>query len=225
MIPYTHDLVAAVDALGRRGRYRAVIVHAGIAGAWRNDKSQDFDGIGAEKFAGFRRVFSGHYHYRHAVDGFEHIQYIGSPMQHTFAEMDQDKGVLLWDDKSNVVDFVEILGTPKHCEAEYEWHDARKLFVLSGADACVGNHARVKVMGPSELVKGVTRDDLVALIPALTLQVSRDIKDETVSRLSLTPGDAADLQTLAEKYVRFREPPLDVPRLMEIGKEMFSATL
>ena len=75
-------------------------VHWGIRGAKRNDHNKDTDGVPLDYLKPFRRVFSGHYHYRSKL---ENVQYIGSPLQQNFAEMGQDQGVLIYDSEKETV--------------------------------------------------------------------------------------------------------------------------
>lgn len=69
--------------------------HAGVAGAQLNSAGfLSTDDLTVEDFAGFDKVFLGHYH-QHQVLG--NVIYVGSPLQHTRNEIGSDKGLILVD--------------------------------------------------------------------------------------------------------------------------------
>lgn len=233
--PYSHRLEEQLrEALYNARPFQTCFVHAGIKDAWRNDKSRDTDGISVDAFKDFRRVFSGHYHYRHA---FENVQYIGSPMQHSFSELGQNKGYLIYDDETGKSEFHVIDGTPRHFDLQLTWtelgreersqsalgwdeetnaYDADTPRMLPGP----GDIVRFKVKGPAERVRGVTRDYLAKLTPATTIKIERETTDQTYSRLALEEGGHGDVTSLMEKYINHLEPALDRARLLTLGVDL-----
>jgi len=62
-------------------------------------------------FSGFKKTFSGHYH----VPSTQlNIQYLGSPMQFTFNEINQKLGFYVFDDENGKTNFIEFTKYPKH---------------------------------------------------------------------------------------------------------------
>lgn len=217
VIPYTHGLEASLgEAL--EAEPRALFVHAGIKSAFRNDKSRDTDGISIDLFKDFPRVFSGHYHFRHEV---ENVQYIGSPYQQSFAEAGQNKGFLLYNDKTGKIDFHEIPGTPKHYDVELNF-DTGKLANRSKSEPEYSPQDKVKVhlRGRSDQVKLVTKEQIGKLLGHSRFTVNRDVADETVSRLSLPTGKTLDHEELLTKYIDYVDPSLDKKKLFAKGKEL-----
>jgi DNA repair exonuclease SbcCD nuclease subunit len=219
MFPYMHNLPQFLETIEKKKRKKQVVFcHVGIQGAWRNDKSKDTDGVPIEHFAGFRQVFTGHYHFRHAV---QNVQYIGSPMQHTFAEMGQAKGYLIWDDVTDEITFFEIEGTPKHLEAEVTWV-GDKMAVHKPEGLTERDYVVVSIRGPSAKVKLVTREMLQDRMQCHNIKIDRLIDDETHSRLNIKHDEALDTVALVKKYVGFVNPALDHKRLLKVGKELLA---
>lgn len=192
------------------------IVHWGISGAHRNDRNIDTDGVSVSILRHFRTVFSGHYHFRHR---FENVQYIGSPMQQSLAEKDQEKGVLLFDAVKNVTQFIEIKGTAKYRDVEITWSEDGKM-VLPDISSKPGDYCRVNITGDSDKVAGVTRDFLKEKFPDLNINIERNIKERHFSRLSLKGDDVIDVGNLIQKYTEFVDTELDRERLINIGREL-----
>lgn len=219
--PYSHRLESQMFDVSHGLRPHAVaFVHAGIKDAFRNDKSRDTDGLQLGVFKGWKRVFSGHYHFRHEIGN---VQYIGSPMQHSFAEAGQDKGFLIFDDKTNTVSFREVKGTPKHHRMALSWPDGKPSINSVDADrievADIDN-VQVTARGSSERVRAVSRDSLAKMITCAKIKIERVSTDATVSRIALDEKDHGDVRTLMSKYVDHLEPSLDKARLLDIGAEL-----
>lgn len=219
IIPYTHGLEAALKEV-KAVKPKVLFVHAGIKSAFRNDKSRDTDGISIELFESFPRVFSGHYHFRHEV---ENVQYIGSPYQQSFAEAGQDKGFLLFNDKTGKITFHEIPDTPKHYDISLSFTAKGKLQVEPGQpDFYPRDKVKCHISGRSDQVKMVTKEQVATLIGHERFSIERNTVDEAVSRLSLTPGKALDHQELLTKYIDFVDPSLDKKKLFAKGKELLA---
>lgn len=196
-----------------RGKAKYALVHWGILGAKRNDWNTDTTGIPVEWLSCFKQVFSGHYHYRNAI---ENVQYIGSPFQHTHSEANQPKGVILYDYKK--INFIEIKGTPKHYSVEYKIEDDG--VTLEGDVENITNRdfVKVKVTGDSELVSHVSHDDVRKHFDCAELKFDRKGRVKAHSRLNLDSTSRLDPLTLMQKYVDFVDTTLDKKMLMQVGK-------
>jgi len=196
-------------------------VHLGIQGAMMNDFVKDSEGIPANWFVGFKVVFSGHYHYRHK---FKNIQYIGSPMQHSFAEMGQDKGVLIYDSLLKKIDFVSIEGVPRHHEINVYWQDGKKQWTIPKGILKI-DRVRVKIRGESEQVFEIDKDLLEKKFDCSMVKIHREILAKTVSRMNLDQDEIYDKNRLMKKYVDFVDTDLNKTRALEIGTEIVNASV
>ena len=182
-----------------------------------NDLRQDTDGVDVKIFSRFRNVFSGHYHNRHKI---ENVQYIGSPMQQSFSEKSQEKGVLLYDDESLKTEFIPIKMTPKHYDVIYDC-DSGEMSVHE--DVTEIDFVRVKVVGRSEKVSLFKREHFT--IGCREVKIDRDVRSEVVSRLTIGTGESENLESLIGKYVEFVNPALDHKKLISVGRSFVGATL
>jgi DNA repair exonuclease SbcCD nuclease subunit len=196
-------------------------VHWGIQGAKRNDWNVDSDGVPTKYLRPFRRVFSGHYHYRNS---FENVQYIGLPLQQDFGEMGQDKGILVYDQEKEKVEFCEIKGTPKHFEVKVSF-DAKGKAVFSGAEEVQEkDFCRVEVEGEKENVSRFTKEDFKkGTGKNCSTRIQRVIRDKSFSRLDIQAAERHSYESLMNKYVSFVETSLNKKRLLDIGKEILRA--
>lgn len=219
IVPYTRNLepvLAEVKAV----KPKVLFVHAGIRTAWRNDKSQDTDGIDIKLFKPFSRVFTGHYHYRHEVGN---VQYLGSTYQVSHAEAGQAKGYWIYDDETDEAKFYEITGTPKHYDVVVEVKKG-KLVALSREEEFDFNEydkVRCKLIGAADDVRMVKRERIVEAVGHNNITIKRDISDKATSRLALN-DKALDTDELVKKYVEFIEPELDQARLVKMGREFLA---
>jgi DNA repair exonuclease SbcCD nuclease subunit len=65
-------------------------------------------GISNKDFKSYKRVFSGHYHYKQEK---ENILYTGTPYQLNFSDVEEPKGIHLFSPKDNKVTFIENTNT------------------------------------------------------------------------------------------------------------------
>jgi DNA repair exonuclease SbcCD nuclease subunit len=221
--PYMNkaNIQPAIKKVIKAGAKDAV-VHWGIQGAMMNEGHPDSEGIPSDWLSPFRRVFSGHYHYRNE---FKNIQYIGSPMQQSFGEINQKKGVLLYDDSKNKIDFHEIKGTSCHYEIEVSQEDSKKGYseaFKGGNEKEVGekDFLRIKVKGDSEFCSSISKDKYGEHYGVKAVRVERDVKDRHVSRLKITSSDVLSTESIMQKYVDFVDTSLDKTKLMKIGRAL-----
>jgi len=218
-LPYMHkDRIP--EALRKIKKVDTAIVHWGIMGAKRNDWNTDTDGIPVEWLARFKRVFSGHYHFRNQ---FENVQYIGSPYQQNHSESNQPKGVILYDKDSNKSTFHEIKDTPKYWQVGYTINDKGDVEIEGEiSNIKKGDHVSVKVEGDSELVNAVTHDTVKKYFDCDSVKFNRLGRVKSHSRLGITSSEALTPLLLMQKYTEFVDTSLDRKRLMDIGGELIN---
>lgn len=216
-IPYmTMDKIKTFFAsYEAKGKHDA-IVHWGIQGALRNDRNRDADGVPLEWLDVFRNVFSGHYHYRNAIGN---VQYIGSPFQQNHGEMDQAKGVLIYNSETLKTAFREIKGTPKHVDVQISWDSDGKI-ILPEVEVNETDIYRVKATGFAVQCGSLTKDVLKDALGMEPSTIEREVKEMRHSRLKIDTKEIYDTEMLMERYVEFVDLPLDRDRLMKVGLEI-----
>ena len=191
-------------------------VHWGIRGAKRNDFNVDTDGVPVEWLNAFKLVFSGHYHFRNA---FENVQYIGSPFQHTQAEANQAKGVIIYDRQKKKRFFKEIEGTPKHYKVDYKIEE-EGVTVTGYDDVKPIDYVTVSVEGDAERVQRVSHDDIAKYFKCAELKFDRNGRVKAHSRLNLDSTMVVNPSVLMQKYVDFVETDLDKKLLLKEGEAL-----
>jgi len=208
------DVRAAIDSVSTKRKKPIAITHWGFIGAHRNDTNIDTDGIPTEWMSKFHKVFSGHYHFRNAIDN---VQYIGSPFQQNFGEMSQEKGVLVYDTETDKVVFEPITTTPRHHEVVLKWEDGKEVYEGPMKDIREIDFVRLKVMGDVETVSGFSKEKAMKKIKAKEIKIDRHIKEKAFTRLNLEGHEKLDLGTLMVKYVDFIETDLSKMKLKKVG--------
>ena len=202
---------------------KIAFVHWGIRGAMMNDWRKDDEGVPAEWLKPFKKVFSGHYHYRNS---FENVQYIGSPMQQNFAEMGQDKGVMIVDLETAEHTFVPIEGTRKHHRLELTWSEKGRK-VITGDRKVIKENDVVEyvITGDADRVAKIKKEELQKIVTSHSIKVTRRPKEKHVSRLNLDTKEIYDPKSIMSKYVDFVETDLDKKRLMDVGLKVYGGIL
>lgn len=218
-LPYIpHEKIkAALDEIPKT--VKVAVVHWGIKGAKRNDWNTDMDGVPVEWLAHFKRVFSGHYHYRNE---FENVQYIGSPYQQNHSESNQPKGVLLYEHDKNKTSFIEIEDTPKYHQVRFKIQDTGEVVCEEGKPEEVRekDHVRITLEGDAEAVSRFTHEEASKYLRATSVKFDRQGRVKSHSRLGITSGETLDPLTLMQKYVDFVDTELDRSKLLKIGGEL-----
>lgn len=222
--PYMHkndvqNYLAA--AKKKHGNWRSwdAFVHWGICGAKRNDSNTDTDGVLLDWLENFRNVFSGHYHFRNTI---QNVHYIGSPYQQNFGEMNQEKGIVIYDNDKNKKDFYEIKNTPKHYEVSIEWNEKGKRIVKGKIDE-IGekDHTRFKIFGDSEQCSKISANNQ-DIVNCHSVKIERFVRERHISRLEITSDEVLSPNSLVEKYIKFVDTTLDKKQLMKVGMEILS---
>lgn len=129
LVPYRRDKQKVLDAIKdcTSENTAAILCHVDILGAQFNDKIQSFHGIAINALPRLP-IFTGHYHKPHAVNGAEHIVYVGSPYQTGFGEAQQEKRVILFDALDpGTYESLPITIGPRHVVIDQSTGDAPEL--------------------------------------------------------------------------------------------------
>jgi len=216
VIPYCTHLSRLLKGIPTELRKGLVaLVHTGVKGAYLNNQRRDDFSLEVDAFDGFKRVFSGHYHKHHSLN--DRFTYIGSPNQHTAAERDQAKGVVIYDRDSDVFSHYPIGGTPSFHEAKVWWEDDEIQFSRPKRIS-PGDTVLVHVNGTSDQVRSFKSKSLGL---ECHVKISRHTKDVTQSRLNVDSED--DKVSLLKSYVDYMDPGLDTKRLFSIGRKFLEA--
>eukprot|EP01127_Copromyxa_protea_P023290 TRINITY_DN8687_c0_g1_i6.p1 TRINITY_DN8687_c0_g1~~TRINITY_DN8687_c0_g1_i6.p1 ORF type:complete len:991 (+),score=177.60 TRINITY_DN8687_c0_g1_i6:317-3289(+) len=109
-MPYHHDQQVLVDNLKKlqeeKGDLGSVIGfgHLSVSGAKLNNSATVYTGLlGADHFAPFKRVFSGHFHQHQTIGAKKNVTYVGSPLQFNFGDVGEDRGIVIYNSQTDSV--------------------------------------------------------------------------------------------------------------------------
>jgi DNA repair exonuclease SbcCD nuclease subunit len=225
VVPYQAPHGISVETLEKVPENSILIIHAGIADAFKSKKCRDEDGIPAAYFKKFKAVFSGHYHLHHTLKPC--ICYIGSPLQKDFGEIGNDCGYVIYDDKKNIYEHHLIEGIPRHFVIEIDEKTfKRKTKWECGEEDII----EVKLRGSEEFVKSVTKESLFDRGIIGLKKVTRDIAGSRAGRIVISSEDEKNNDLLIQKYVDYqlvvgKMNNLEKTKLMTVGREIMNAKL
>jgi len=216
------ETIKEMESLVSRKKKFAV-VHWGFLGAMMNDRIADLDGVPVEWMKNFEKVWSGHYHYKSVI---ENIQYIGSPIQHTFSEMGYDQGYWLWDKTKNKAEFFPITGTSKHVEVVKDLDSGTTAWSVPKKDIAARDFVRVVLKGDKTKVAAISKAEVQKFVgDCETIQIRREPEETDTSRLGIKKASITNTSELVTKYVDFVETELDKSKLKKMGLELLDASV
>lgn len=226
-LPYTHDPIRDLKTVEMEWESKSVAksrkvlgAHIAVDGAvWNtryktmSDVTVEHEGdmvrVGPEIFHEWDRVFLGHYHAPQKMN--ERVEYVGSPLQLSFGEADQEKHLVVYDTESDALEYVVNDFSPQHFIINESQVDDSKL---------KGNFVRLEVEDISGNQMADLRQKLVESAGVSTLEIKQRVKDE-----SHVVDDAksilSDEDKMIERYVDQVAPEgLDRQTLIKIGTEI-----
>jgi DNA repair exonuclease SbcCD nuclease subunit len=152
-VPYASDPVKILA--GFKQKSRILCGHLAVDGALLNfvhnttsdveiESDSDMVRIGTEFFKGWEHVFLGHYHGSQIIDG--RIEYVGSPLELTRNESQQQKHIILLDPSDLSKKYIVNKFSPRHLTLnldELEKHDLNNTFLQVKVDGCCTHESDV----------------------------------------------------------------------------------
>lgn len=226
-LPYTHSPIEDLAVVERewdskvKGSPRRVLGgHIAVDGAvWNvrhrtlSDVTVEHEGdmvrVGPEIFRNWDRVFLGHYHASQRMA--EGVEYVGSPLQLSFGEADQEKHVVVYDTKEDALEYVVNDFSPRHIiikEGDVNPAELKGNFVRLEVGNIAGGHV-------AEL-----RQRLVEEIGVSTLEIKQASTDES-HVVEDAKSILSDEDMMIERYVEQTSPEgLDKETLIRVGAEI-----
>ena len=165
--------------------------------------------VGPDIFRKWDRVFLGHYHIPQKMD--EKVEYVGSPLQLSFGEADQDKHIVAYDTSDDSVEYIDNDFSPKHLiigEDEIEEADLKGNFVRLEVDDMTGSRMH-KV-----------RQEMVEARGVSSLEIKQRQRNET-HIIQDAKSIMKNEDEMIEKYVEQAAPEgLDRETLVKIGTDI-----
>lgn len=225
-LPFTHNPIKYIKQLEKTAKKRkglkVLVGHLSLDGAFTNTKYKTYsdvivehDGemvkVDASAFKAWDKVWLGHYH---GPQEQGNVEYIGSPLQLSFGEVDQEKHIVIYDMDSGIREYINNEFSPKHLilsENELDKHDLEKNFV----------RVFVEDSGKSDLID--LRKDIEKSKPT-TLELMPVQKDESEHFISDAKSILCKEDEMLKKYIEQVAPNLDSDKLLKIGEMICQKT-
>ncbi len=218
-LPFTHDpITTIVENFPEKSK--VLIGHIAVDGAFLNFRhhtqadvsveiENDMVTVGKEIFTDYKRVFLGHYHGAQKLD--DVVEYIGSTLQLTFNEADQEKHIIVLDTEDLSVEYITNEFSPRHYILKPEELDNVEIksrdFVKTIADPSKANIIEIKTK-------------ILEKYPDITLTFTTDKKKEVEEEDKLQKFNLAEGDTL-ERYIQAAGyESLEYNKLLNLGKEI-----
>lgn len=181
------------------------------------DDSRDKEIISASAFEGWKKVYLGHYHYAQKVT--KTVEYIGSPMQLSFGEAEQEKHVIILDLETGKQKYVENDISPRFHIVEHvkqiDKINVQNAYIQMRTDGDVAAkfdlRSKLESAGVRELEFAPVKQDLESQTTQALFDVSQVINDKS---------------QLVESFVDSIEIPdgMNKDLLKKIGKSIVTGT-
>jgi DNA repair exonuclease SbcCD nuclease subunit len=219
-IPYTHDPIVELEKLKTENvKDSYLLAHLAVDGAKLNsfgsvsDVIVEHDGdmviVNKNLFTKYKRAFFGHYHGPQKLS--KTIEYIGSPLQLSFGEVNEDKHVIILDTDDNSVSYIKNDFSPKHfyidsCKIdEYSEKDLKNSFVCVFSDE-----------DDDELELKKKLADFSSKKEVATIQVKKQTRKQDEHIILDAKQLVLDEDKILEKYVEQANVSLDKDKLLDI---------
>lgn len=119
MVPWIWiDDVLGINSYRDDSKDLHVFGHFDFKGFKMNNTYRSKDGTEPSSMSSFKRVYTGHFH-TPSKQG--NIQYLGSPIQHTFHDEGSPRGYYVFDNEEDTIEFVEFTDAPKFVTINTEY--------------------------------------------------------------------------------------------------------
>jgi DNA repair exonuclease SbcCD nuclease subunit len=223
-IPYTHDPLQELEKLKLKDIENSyLLAHIAVDGAKLNsfgttsDVIVEHDGdmvvVNKDLFSKYKRSFFGHYHAPQKLS--KTIEYIGSPLQLSFGEVEEEKHVIILDSKTDSVTYINNNFSPKHYYINSSEIENYKNNELENCFVCVFSQEDDDDIELKKTLSEFSEKNKLA-----TLQVKKQAKKQDQHAILDAKQIMVDEDKILEKYVEQVNVDLDKTKLIEIGNQI-----
>jgi DNA repair exonuclease SbcCD nuclease subunit len=229
-IPFTHNPTDDLNYLSQYDPKNSYLLgHLAIDGARLNSKGSiadveiEHDGemvkVNANIFCDYKHVYLGHYHNAQMIDS--NVEYIGSPLQLSFGEMEEVKNIIIleFDGEDCISTYVSNNFSPQHFEDTFE--------NLQKIDPRVLKNSYVSVLVDNVDKKEIS-DKVKCLeekgISFVKIKKNTTAKDDSNEKeqIILAKEILCQSDKMVQKFVEMSETSLDKDILVKFGMDVIN---
>lgn len=186
--------------------------HFEIAGFQMYRGIDNHEGISADIFNKYKHVFSGHYHHKSSKDN---ITYVGTPMEHTWADYDDPRGFHIFDGNTLELEFIQ---NPFTIFEKIYYDDTKD---MKSIPDCSEKHLKLIVVNKTDFYKFDQFVDSLYKSNPLELKIIEDFSEFEAQALDTEEVDLEDTMTLLAKYVDDLETDANKERIKTLMKTLY----
>lgn len=227
-LPYSSDPIEDLNKLildfpkllfGHIAVNGAKLNSSGITSDVFVEKDNDMKIVGPKLFNGINRVFLGHYHCPQKLG--DNVEYVGSPLQLSFGEINQDKHIIIYDPLTDERTYIKNDFSPKHYSIginEIDNYNLEKCFVILNVD----NISDSKLIDAK--IKLIEEKKVASLEISLIPKNFDSLNDFEINNLNniLLNEEETFLNYLNEMEANNLLGELNKKNIIEMSKELFS---
>lgn len=189
--------------------------HFEIAGFQMYKGVDSHDGISPEIFKKYDFVFSGHYHHRSSNGN---ITYVGTPMEHTWADFDDPRGFHIFDTSARELEFIQ---NPFNIFHKIYYDDSLGVNKLADLTFIKDSHIKLIVVSKTDFYQFDKFVEILEQNNPLELKIIEDLSEFEAEALGDETVDVEDTLTLLSQYVDAIETEADKERIKGLMKTLY----
>jgi len=229
-VPFTHNPIKDIEDLEIYNPKESFLLgHLAVDGAKLNSKGStadveiEHDGemtkVSPNVFKNYKHTFLGHYHNAQIISS--NVEYIGSPLQLSFGELEDTKHIIILevDNDEYLMNYIENTFSPQHFEGTVE--------NLMNLDPNILKKSFVSI-----LVDDVEKEEINKKIKLLEQQgvksvkikkiVPENNKDEELKQVEIAKDILSQSDKMVKKFVEISQTELDKDLLVTCGLDIIN---
>lgn len=202
-----------VFKLIRKSKSSVCFGHFEIAGFQMYKGIENHEGVASETFKIYDRVLSGHYHHRSSNGN---ITYVGTPMEHTWADYEDPRGFHLFDTSTKELEFFQ---NPFTIFKKIYYDDTKPINV--NLNELSDTHVKVIVINKTDFYKFDQFIDSLYKCNPIELKIIEDLSEFESQALDTEEIDLEDTMTLLSQYVDNLETDANKERIKTLMKTLY----
>lgn len=187
--------------------------HFEIAGFQMYKGIENHEGISSEIFKRYSTVLSGHYHHRSSNGN---IVYVGTPMEHTWADFEDPRGFHLFDPSTRELEFFQ---NPLTIFKKIYYDDTRPITV--NFEDAIDTHIKLIIVNKTDYYKFDQFMDSLYKCNPLEVKIIEDMSEFEAQVAGADDIDVEDTFTLLSQYVDNLETDADKNRIKTLMKTLY----
>jgi DNA repair exonuclease SbcCD nuclease subunit len=229
-VPFTHNPIEDIEKLSNNNPQDSFFLgHLAVDGAKLNSKGStadveiEHDGemtkVGPKIFSNYKHAFLGHYHNAQTISS--NTEYIGSPLQLSFGELEDKKNIIILEfiEDDYIVNYVTNNFSPQHFEGNIEtiMKIDPDLLKKSFVSVIVGNEERDEINKNVKLLE----EQGVSLIK-IKKNVSETNQGNELKQVEIAKEILSQSDKMVKKFVEISTTELDKNLLINCGLDIIN---